>query len=618
MKSLKRHLAILLLLIVFGCQTEDFKTEISPEAKTTQVNFFSAKDIPQVLERIQSPLGIEKTTGAANQSKSSIGIIRMDEIMQVIDTLGNDNYTFSVDDQDNNHLTFSNLIVPMGVNDHRAPYLMKYEMDSSYFLHYVKHGFSIQTFKGTITRQYLNGDNSNRNGAANLEGKSLSNNDCDGGTGFDGPGGNNDPGGTSGTEPYYNWDPAPPIFTSGGQCSWQTVYPPCPVEKRGGKEYSAKPHTAEECGDHVGTPNGVILLIDCSQADNLGTANNGNCDNVGGDQIGLIPDLSEPVQFLSSLISLNYSQISWLQNNPAAAFDLQQLILEDGELDENGFLTPETIAATTLYIDLSRSNSITALNSTAYNQALQNNLSIFPSFLPVMSPQIAAAHYAHYAMLKEEYPNWSKTRLHWFAFKDIFHTGLDVMGLVPGFGEVFDLANAGVYAVSGDWTNAGLSLVATIPFVGWTTITAKWAKRVYSLSNGNKVFLTMYKTTGDIVKFSYRGQLRKVLNITSRSQRAHHIIPWRFNEHPVIQAAAKSAKGWHPNDILNGAAVAKARHAGSHGRYDAYVESQLESIRLQFLGNLDSPQVYEKVKELAESLKLIIDNNSTTLINDLF
>ena len=53
----------------------------------------------------------------------------------------------------------------------------------------------------------------------------------------------------------------------------------------------------------------------------------------------------------------------------------------------------------------------------------------------------------------------------------------------------------------------------------------------------------MYNTTDAIVKFSYRGQLRKVLEIGSfSSKKAHHIIPWQFNNHPVVQAAAKSLK----------------------------------------------------------------------------
>ena len=45
-------------------------------------------------------------------------------------------------------------------------------------------------------------------------------------------------------------------------------------------------------------------------------------------------------------------------------------------------------------------------------------------------------------------------------------TGLDIVGLVPGFGETADLLNAGICAARGDYTNAGLSLAAMILFGG--------------------------------------------------------------------------------------------------------------------------------------------------------
>lgn len=50
---------------------------------------------------------------------------------------------------------------------------------------------------------------------------------------------------------------------------------------------------------------------------------------------------------------------------------------------------------------------------------------------------------------------------------------LDVVGLVPGVGEVADLANAGISAARGDYVGAGLSLAAAVPFAGWTATGAK-------------------------------------------------------------------------------------------------------------------------------------------------
>ncbi len=48
---------------------------------------------------------------ASSETNPSIGTIDLDQILQVLDTLGNANYTFRVDDEDNNPFTFTNLIV---------------------------------------------------------------------------------------------------------------------------------------------------------------------------------------------------------------------------------------------------------------------------------------------------------------------------------------------------------------------------------------------------------------------------------------------------------------------------------------------------------------------------
>ena len=67
-------------------------------------------------------------------------------------------------------------------------------------------------------------------------------------------------------------------------------------------------------------------------------------------------------------------------------------------------------------------------------------------------------------------------------------TVLDVAGMIPVIGEVADLANAGIYAARGDYTNAALSAAAAIPFVGWAATGAKFAvKGSKLLSKAGKV-----------------------------------------------------------------------------------------------------------------------------------
>ena len=59
---------------------------------------------------------------------------------------------------------------------------------------------------------------------------------------------------------------------------------------------------------------------------------------------------------------------------------------------------------------------------------------------------------------------------------DGIQLGLDVVGLIPVFGEIADLANAGVSAARGDYVGAGLSLLSAIPFVGYAGTAGKAAR----------------------------------------------------------------------------------------------------------------------------------------------
>lgn len=60
---------------------------------------------------------------------------------------------------------------------------------------------------------------------------------------------------------------------------------------------------------------------------------------------------------------------------------------------------------------------------------------------------------------------------------DGLQTGLDVVGLIPGFGEIADLANAGISLARGDYAGAALSLLSAIPFAGWLGTAGKVGRR---------------------------------------------------------------------------------------------------------------------------------------------
>jgi RHS repeat-associated protein len=68
------------------------------------------------------------------------------------------------------------------------------------------------------------------------------------------------------------------------------------------------------------------------------------------------------------------------------------------------------------------------------------------------------------------WPDWSVS--------DIVHTSLDVVGLIPGVGEVADGVNAVVYLAEGNYTDAALSAAAMVPFAGNAVTGIKLARNV--------------------------------------------------------------------------------------------------------------------------------------------
>lgn len=61
----------------------------------------------------------------------------------------------------------------------------------------------------------------------------------------------------------------------------------------------------------------------------------------------------------------------------------------------------------------------------------------------------------------DPYGTWS---INWCSkWVNYFQTGLDILGFIPIYGEIFDLINSGIYLKKGDYENAALSLIAVIP-----------------------------------------------------------------------------------------------------------------------------------------------------------
>jgi len=75
----------------------------------------------------------------------------------------------------------------------------------------------------------------------------------------------------------------------------------------------------------------------------------------------------------------------------------------------------------------------------------------------------------------------------WSDAFDWFQTGLDIAGLVPVYGEIFDGINAGIYSARGDYLNAGLSGAAMIPVAGWAATGGKVGRKVGNVVIGETI-----------------------------------------------------------------------------------------------------------------------------------
>ena len=61
---------------------------------------------------------------------------------------------------------------------------------------------------------------------------------------------------------------------------------------------------------------------------------------------------------------------------------------------------------------------------------------------------------------------------------DGIQAGLDVVGMMPGFGEVADGINSLIYLVRGDYINAWLSAAAMIPIAGRASTRGKLGMKI--------------------------------------------------------------------------------------------------------------------------------------------
>ena len=109
---------------------------------------------------------------------------------------------------------------------------------------------------------------------------------------------------------------------------------------------------------------------------------------------------------------------------------------------------------------------------------------------------------------------------------DWVQTGLDVVGLVPVFGEIADGLNALIYLARGDLLNAGLSAAAMVPIAGWG-------------ATGGKLGMKGAKAAG-IGKMGYNKKVNKMVDDIANK---HNLNRKNFGEYIHKQKAIEGKGG---------------------------------------------------------------------------
>lgn len=153
MNTRKIKLSFLTFFIVF-LVSSCFKEEVAPQFQEIR-RVVSAEDIPNVTSALLNRMGLENSIGrfsVNNGQSEDIFDIDWDKILQLVDSVGQETYTFSIKDNDGNPFVFYNLVIRFNeFGDAFYPFLMRYEMSEEFIPVYLETG-SMDRFSGKISK----------------------------------------------------------------------------------------------------------------------------------------------------------------------------------------------------------------------------------------------------------------------------------------------------------------------------------------------------------------------------------------------------------------------------------------------------------------------------------
>lgn len=645
LQKITKTLLFCFVIILSSCEKEGVSTIENTEAKNNNISikYVSGKNIPNIINKLNPDYN---STFKSNSSKSnmitdSFGSISIENILEVIDSLGNKNYSFALSPKKPKPNSIFNLVISTSDGNKNIA-IVEYRMAPNFAQDYYNGTKSISEFTGSILRFPFK-DASNL--FSKTSGKTCIQNidevvNCDeiiveGGNIIrsGGAGGSTT---ISDTNTYTGADGGTVTSnysSGGGSASWVC------------NKYHVSHSGPTTCGDGSGT--WIIILFPDKHTGKLSnpkskTSGTSCCDDtiIGGtvgvnlfdlavsirDILGFSPRSQESLWLIKKATDQQITSISNFleQNNNSTegkAFALEIInyfianpLNSDSATTELFF---KALRATDNFQD-NLTESFVQDNISYFSQDVQNQILIDP----LLAAQIAAEYLIQRAVKKYLHPNWNEVQIYYSVLWDLRHMTLDAFGLIPVIGEVADLVNGTLYTIEGDKVNAAFSFASAVPVAGWAAVGVKYAVKIKTVATiGTKVKLTWKVLADGTIYFgtnnTCRAQLRKVLGLAvGNLNQAHHIIPLNLQTNAIVQKAFKSPDAFHLNEALNGIPLSTAVHNGSHFNYDGKIFHKLEVFRIAN-PNATPTECYNEVVDIINDIRTAIRNSPNTPINQL-
>ncbi|WP_028284237.1 AHH domain-containing protein [Olleya marilimosa] len=407
----------------------------------------------------------------------------------------------------------------------------------------------------------------------------------------------------------------------------------CLIENAGSDSTLDSDTTSEgenqEQEDNGGVLDGPNNLDNPNDDDNDENYNPDDINNHGNEQSvplfdGSLQSVSGPfTSFLSGLSP----ELQDFINSPSNIFikiNIGDFLTENNHSDDSKAFSNELLAvisqetivdynALNFMLDAKTQNKIYNSFDYAFLNSVNQYMSIDTSDAEMTDP-LTLYFKMRCIALRAAHPDWSNIKIYWEASKDLVHFSLDTLGLIPFFGEPADIINGIIYTFEGDALNATLSYSGAVPIAGWLSTSAKISIKVLNQTTQGVIGLVFKVSDSGLISFGDRNILKHVIGSAGTGLHAHHIIPWDFRNHDLVQKAANSAGGFNMNEAINGIPLPSGSHLNGHPSYSTKVNDILDNINVD---GMDNDEAYTVLSNFINYLDNLINSNQSLNLGEV-